>query len=163
MALRPRHSQVKQKEVSLDVIKTKTAAIKTKRSAEEMPIKEKQEQLSSQLAQNDKKSSTSSASTSHSHTTESALTRERFLGDPSCIDFLCQKKLPRSAMKLIMNSPKHNEVFIVHTEDLRLELEKSASHISNIIGRLESQGYINVISYNTNGTRQIEVNPSIKP
>lgn len=97
----------------------------------------------------------------HPVQTLSTLGQEHFLRNPSEIDFMCLKKLPKSVMRFIIEARAVNGKHIIHTEDLKENIGKSCSHISNIIYRLVDQGFIRVHAYNNNGTRVVEVNKSI--
>lgn len=101
--------------------------------------------------------------THQEHNKHTAKTKEA-----SLIEFHCLKGLPKSIINHIKEKAVHDNqlqkwISIIDTEDLKLITNKTASHLSVQILRLEKQGWFQILKSNNAGVRVVEIDPSAYP
>jgi hypothetical protein len=88
--------------------------------------------------------------------------------EASLIEFHCLKGLPKSIINHIKEKATHDDqlqkwISIIDTEELKLITNKTASHLSVQMLRLEKQGWFQILKSNNAGVRVVEINPSVYP
>jgi len=88
--------------------------------------------------------------------------------EASLIEFHCLKGLPKSIINHIKEKAVHDNqlqrwISIIDTEELKLITNKTASHLSVQMLRLEKQGWFQILKSNNAGVRVVEIDPSIYP
>jgi hypothetical protein len=88
--------------------------------------------------------------------------------EASLIEFHCLKGLPKSIINHIkekagLDDQLQKWISIIDTEELKLITNKTASHLSVQMLRLEKQGWFQILKSNNAGVRVIEIDPSIYP
>lgn len=86
--------------------------------------------------------------------------------EASLIEFYCLKGLPKLIINHIKEKAGHDDqlqkwISIIDTEELKLITNKTASHLSVQILRLEKQGWFEILKSSNAGVRVVEINPSI--
>lgn len=88
--------------------------------------------------------------------------------EASLIEFYCLKGLPKSIINHIKEKATHDDqlqkwISIIDTEELKLITNKTASHLSVQMLRLEKQGWFQILKSNNAGVRVVEIDPSVYP
>ena len=88
--------------------------------------------------------------------------------EASLIEFHCLKGLPKSIINHIKEKAVHDDqlqkwISIIDTEELKLITNKTASHLSVQMLRLEKQGWFQILKSNNAGVRVVEIDPSVYP
>ena len=88
--------------------------------------------------------------------------------EPSLLEYYCLKGLPKIILGHIREKASYDNKFqnwisIIDTEDLKSLTQKTASHLSVQLLRLEKQGWFQILQSNNAGVRVIQINPETFP
>ena len=88
--------------------------------------------------------------------------------EASLVEFHCLKGLPKSIIihireKANLDSQLQRWISVIDTEELKLITNKTASHLSVQLLRLEKQGWFKILKSNNAGVRVVEIDPSVYP
>ncbi len=88
--------------------------------------------------------------------------------EPSLLEFYCLKGLPKIILghlqeKAVFDNQIQKWISIIDTEELKKLSQKTASHLSVQLLRLEKQGWFKILQSNNAGVRVIQTNPGLYP